>query len=178
MITTGDESVRGGQGGSENSGLSYSSGGSTGGIFPAGANPTRGKQGSRDATGGEQGGSAGAKRGSRASSVPRRDAPTRGTRELPLTVGLRPGLVPRPDLAPRPGQPPPLVDCIPLLHSAFFAPASPFLSPLGRSTRVAQNKGCTTKLGLKNFEASKNLHLTFNGTLSDPSSFDAQRDPV
>ena len=66
MITTGDESVRGGQGGSKNSGLSYSSGGCTGGIFPACANPTWGKQGSRDATGGEQGGNAGAKRGSQA----------------------------------------------------------------------------------------------------------------
>ena len=66
VITTGDVSVRGGQGDSENSGLSYSSGGCTGGIFPACANPTWGKQGSRDATGGEQGGSAGAKRGSQA----------------------------------------------------------------------------------------------------------------
>ena len=83
VITTGDESVRGGQGDSENSGLSYSSGGCTGGIFPACANPTWGKQGSRDATGGEQGGSAGTKRGSRASFVPRRDAPTRGAPRMP-----------------------------------------------------------------------------------------------
>ena len=66
VITTGDESVRGGQGDSGNSGLSYPCVGSTGGIFPAGANPTWGKQGSRDATGKEQGGSAGTKRDSQA----------------------------------------------------------------------------------------------------------------
>ena len=110
MITTGDESVRGGQGDSENSGLSYSSGGCTGGIFPACANPTWGKQGSRDATGKEQGGSAGTKRGSQARKkrsgaegfayegypgaalsaglALASDAPTRGPRGLPSPRGF------------------------------------------------------------------------------------------